>query len=664
MSAISLGAVLILEDDPGVNRLQCKQLERSGYAVASSATTEEALEKIQAGGIDLIVLDYNLSGPVSGVEFYRRLQVAGYNLPAILVTGFSDEARLIEALRAGVRDFLPKTADFIEYLASTVERVMRQVRAERKAIESEELRQKEERFRTSVENMLDCFGIYSAMRGGAGQIVDFRIDYVNAAACESNHLTKEQQMGRELRSAEETSLERALFEPCVRVVESGVPFSVDGLRLECAGKPVRWFDIRIAKLSDGFVATWRDVSARMQAETELARAKQRAEQASRAKDEFLATVSHELRTPLNAILGWVQLLGVEDIDAATKADAVLTIERNAKSQARLIEDLIDISRIISGKLRLEVQTVDLHGIIEAALDAARPAANARSLSLDVSLDPAAREISGDPDRLQQIVWNLLSNAIKFTPTGGWVRVRLGRADEAHVEIAVSDSGKGIEPTFLPFVFERFSQAETSSTRHYSGLGLGLAITRHLVELHGGAIEAASEGEGQGATFRVRLPLVAIQNQDSQPVERTAALVEGERLLTDLPRDLEGIKVVAVDDDADARSLLQTVLTYCKATATVVATADAAFEAVRRVQPDVLLSDIEMAGEDGYSLIRRVRALGPENGGDTPAAAMTAYARMEDRARALEAGFQLHVSKPVEAAELVAVVTRLAGKSAA
>ena len=659
MSANHLGTVLILEDDPGVNRLQCRKLERSGYAVASCATTEQALEKIQAGGIDLIVLDYSLEGAISGVEFYRRLQMDGFDLPAILVTGFSDETRLIEALRAGVRDFLPKTADFIDYLPPTVERVMKQVRAERKANESEKLRQGEERFRTSFENMLDGFGIYSAVRDVAGTITDFRVDYLNTAACKLSGRTQEEQIGHGLQLLEPSDFERTLFERGTVVVNTGAPFSADGLLIEGGQAAPRWFDVRITKLGDGVVATWRDATERIKSESEIARARQRAEQASRAKDEFLATVSHELRTPLNAILGWVQLLGLEDLDDATKQDAILTIERNAKSQARLIEDLIDISRIVSGKLRLELREVDLRGVIQAAVDAARPAAEARSLQLEVRFDPAAGPVAGDPDRLQQIVWNLVSNAIKFTPEQGRVQVDLSQSPARQLEVRVSDNGKGIDPEFLPFVFERFSQADSSSTRHYSGLGLGLAITRHMVELHGGSIHAASEGEGQGATFSVRLPPQAAGSLPEEQARTPAAAVDaGARQLAALPKDLEGVRIVAVDDEAYARHILKTVLTYCKAEVTVLANAQDAFRAVKEHLPHVLLSDVEMAGEDGYSLIRRVRDLLPESGGNTPAAALTAYAREEDQQRVLAAGFQMHVAKPLEATRLVAVVKEL------
>ena len=406
-------------------------------------------------------------------------------------------------------------------------------------------------------------------------------------------------------------------------------------------------------------------SERVRLLAEAQAARESAEQASRAKDEFIAVVSHELRTPLNAILGWARLLGAGGLDGKELAEAVAVIERNALSQAQLIEDLLDISRIISGKLRLDLRTVDVPEIVRDAVSAVLPGAENRSLRIESVLDPRAGPVSGDPDRLRQIVWNLLSNATKFTPKGGKIQVRLERIN-SHVELIVSDTGIGIAPEFLPHVFERFTQADSSSTRSHSGLGLGLGITRHLVELHGGTISAHSDGAGKGATFVVKLPIMIVhpgmgQAERAHPTAPTNVAAGGGMAFR-CPEELDGIRIVAVDDDADARKLLETVLTHCRAIVTVVATPAEALEAVRRLRPDVLLSDIEMPGEDGYTFISKVRALPPEEGGQTPAAALTAYARVEDRTRALRAGFQLHVPKPVEPAELVAVVANLAARN--
>ncbi len=393
-----------------------------------------------------------------------------------------------------------------------------------------------------------------------------------------------------------------------------------------------------------------------------------AERSSRAKDEFIAVVSHELRTPLTAILGWARMLA-SGLDADETAEAVEVIQRNALSQSQLIEDLLDISRVISGKLRLDLRAVDLPGVVQEAVRTVQPTADSKGIRVESVLDPRAGPVSGDPDRLRQIVWNLLSNAVKFTPKKGKVQVRLTRVN-SHVELCVSDTGVGISAEFLPHVFERFTQADSSSTRQHSGLGLGLGIARHLVELHGGEIEARSDGAGQGATFVVSLPIMIVHGggtvrpEGAHPTAPSAAAGEGHGhgvVPFRCPPELAGVRVVAVDDDADARKLLETVLTRCHAQVTMTKTAAEALEAVRRERPDVLLSDVEMAGEDGYGLIAKVRALPPEEGGNTPAAALTAYARVEDRTRALRAGFQMHVPKPVEPAELVAVVLNLAGR---
>jgi PAS domain S-box-containing protein len=403
-----------------------------------------------------------------------------------------------------------------------------------------------------------------------------------------------------------------------------------------------------------------DLARRAALAVDNARLYREAQQANRTKDEFLATVSHELRTPLTAVLGWARILRSGGIDDATAKRALETIERNARSQAQLVEDLLDVSRIITGKLRLDVQRVEPKSVIDLSIEAIRPAAEAKGVRLQVVLDPMAGPISGDPDRLQQVVWNLLSNAVKFTPRDGRVQVRLERV-RSHVEIAVSDTGAGIEPEFLPFVFERFRQADGTSTRQYGGLGLGLAIVRHLVELHGGQVHAASLGRNQGSTFTVELPLMAVQAESSGQVH--ASLPAAENLAAfDIDRILDGLRVLVVDDEADARELIKTILEQRGAEVTSVPSALEGLEALPRFQPDVIISDIEMPNEDGYALIKKIRELDPKEGGRTPAAALTAYARTEDRMRALLAGFQIHMPKPIEPAELIAVVANLAGRT--
>jgi PAS domain S-box-containing protein len=385
-----------------------------------------------------------------------------------------------------------------------------------------------------------------------------------------------------------------------------------------------------------------------------------AERANRLKDEFLATLSHELRTPLTAIVGWAEMLGNPKLDPTTSLRAGEVIRRNAQMQVQMIEDLLDVSRIITGKLRLSVQPVDLGSIIIAAVDGLRPAAEAKEIRLQLQLDSPAGQVSGDPDRLQQVAWNLVSNAIKFTPRGGRVLVRLERI-ESHIEVTVSDTGVGIAPEFLPHVFDRFRQADATTTRAFGGLGLGLAIVRQLVELHGGTVRVDSEGEGLGATFTVSLPLMVARSAVSAP--ESAQQPEFKPAEFECPPVLNGLRVLVVDDDADTCELLQVILEGCGAQVKTASSAAAALEAVAEEVFDVLISDIGLPDEDGYSLIAKVRALGKERGGKVPAAAaLTAYAGEEARIRVLQSGFQIHVPKPVSPSELVAVVANLAGRT--
>jgi PAS domain S-box-containing protein len=404
-----------------------------------------------------------------------------------------------------------------------------------------------------------------------------------------------------------------------------------------------------------------DITRRKQVEekqAELLRreheARTEAEAANRTKDEFLATLSHELRTPLTAMLGWTWMLRSRELDQETYNHALETIERNVRAQAQLIEDLLDVSRIITGKLRLEVRPAELVPVIEAALDTARPAAGAKAIQLQVELDPTASHILCDPARMQQVVWNLLSNAVKFTPRGGQVKVSLKRL-AAHVEIGVSDTGPGINQDFLPHVFDRFRQADSSTTRMHGGLGLGLAIVRHLVELHGGTVSVKSKGEDTGTSFIVSLPLMTVSTETSG---RALPDIEKHPQL-DCPPSLEGVRVLVVDDEADARDLLLTTLRECEAQVTAVASASEALDVVKRSPPDVIVSDIGMPVADGYEFIQKVRLLESENGGQhIPAIALTAYASEGARASALKAGFQKHLAKPIEPSKLIETIAGL------
>jgi PAS domain S-box-containing protein len=385
------------------------------------------------------------------------------------------------------------------------------------------------------------------------------------------------------------------------------------------------------------------------------RERRRAEEASRLKDEFLATMSHELRTPLNAILGWAQMLSAGVVPEARRSRALETIERNARAQAKLIEDLLDVSRINTGKLRIETALIDPGPVLEMALEAVRPTAEAKGVRLEPAVDHGVGSILADSDRLRQILWNLLTNAVKFTPAGGRIEVTLRRAG-ASVEIAVADTGQGIHPDFLPHVFERFRQADASTTRTHAGLGLGLSIAHQLVEMHGGTIRAESEGEKRGATFIVKLPLSA-PSMRAQPVPINVPGAPAR--LSEFPKELAGLKVVIIDDEEDGRRLLGEMLTQCDSRVATASSAAEGLRLIRRFRPDLLLADIAMPGEDGLALIREVRALPPQTGRQIATVAVTACASEEDRARALQAGFDVHLAKPVKLSELFAVVTRLA-----
>ena len=383
------------------------------------------------------------------------------------------------------------------------------------------------------------------------------------------------------------------------------------------------------------------------------RAREDAEAANRIKDEFLATLSHELRTPLTSLLGWACVLR-EQRDDSLLDQGLQAIERNARVQAQLIDDLLDVSRIVSGKLHLNVRPLDISLVIQAAINVVRPAAEAKSIALEYWAQPGLGAISADPARLQQIVWNLLSNAVKFTPTGGSIAVRLEQ-DGSYARMTIRDTGLGIDPEFLPNVFDRFRQADSSTTRSFGGLGLGLAIVRHLVELHGGKVGAASEGTGKGATFSAMFPLLP---------ERTKPLslsYSGEITRSEIP-SLQGLRVLLVDDEPEARQIITTVIQRTGAVVKACETANEALETLVDWRPDVLMSDIAMPDEDGYSLIGKVRSLPRDQGGETPAAALTAYARDEDRQRALDAGYQMHIAKPVSTGKLVTMIAELAGRT--
>ena len=410
-----------------------------------------------------------------------------------------------------------------------------------------------------------------------------------------------------------------------------------------------------------YVSIERDITNRKRTEETLAQllmreriARADAEKANRLKDEFLATLSHELRTPLNAVIGWSRILKAGRLDNESSVHAIQVIERNAWSQKQIIEDILDVSRVITGKLQLHLGPVDLIAVVAAALDAVRPALEAKDIRIETQFHEDLKVIAGDVDRLQQVVWNLLSNASKFTPVGGTVGIRIDQ-DETYVQIQVRDTGPGIAPEFLPHVFERFRQADGSTTRTHGGLGLGLAIVRHLVELHGGMIAAENNSSGSGAVFTVRLPLPSSELS----LEMVPSPARVEQKVSQV--DLAGVRILVVEDELDALDLITIDLTAHGAKVRGASSAAEALELLRAEQFDLMISDIGMADTDGYALIKQVRRQGGQQGEHIPAIALTAYARTQDRLRALDAGYNTHVAKPVDIKEIVTVVKCLIGK---
>ena len=403
----------------------------------------------------------------------------------------------------------------------------------------------------------------------------------------------------------------------------------------------------------------KDIAHRAALAIDNSQAYTQAQRANRLKDEFLATLSHELRTPLNAIVGYARMLRAGLLADGREPKAIETIERNASLLTQIVEDVLDVSRIVSGKVRLDVQPVELPKIVEQSVETIMPAANAKGIRVRTTLDPRAAPIAGDPGRLQQIIWNLLSNAVKFTNRGGQVQVRLERVN-SHVEIAVSDTGIGIAPEFVPHLFERFRQADGGTTRAHGGLGLGLAIARHLAEMHGGTIHASSHGSGTGATFTVRLPVMAVHAAATTERRVHPQGLAGESAPTLI--DLTGLHVLAVDDDRDAREMITEILETTGARVTALESGRDALDLLARVQADVIIADIGMPHMDGFEFVSAVRRANDARLREVPVAALTAYARSEDRAQALRSGFQMHLAKPIDPAELIAAVATLARRT--
>ncbi|AVH66420.1 hybrid sensor histidine kinase/response regulator [Nostoc sp. 'Peltigera membranacea cyanobiont' 213] len=519
----------------------------------------------------------------------------------------------------------------------------------------EVLRQSEERYRYLAEAIPQL--VWTTKPNG-------ECDFFNQNWCDYTGLTLEQSLGSGWLAALHPDDIQNADEVWSNAVNNGIMYNNEYRFKQASDGSYRWQLARGLPLKDeqGIVVKWfgtcTDIHEQKQILEERAHlleleqiARAKAETANRIKDEFLAVLSHELRTPLNAILGWSKLLQTRRLDRVKTAEALATIERNAILQVQLIEDLLDISRILQGKLTLNITKINLESTILSALETMHLAAETKLIEVSTIFEPDVGQVMGDSTRLQQVIWNLVSNAVKFTPRGGKVEVRLEQAN-GYAQIIVSDTGKGISAEFLPFVFDYFRQADSTSTRNFGGLGLGLAIVRNIIEIHGGIIKAKSEGEGKGAIFTVSLPLLPDESPSLTDEENDSAF------LTPSSLPLGGVRVLVVDDDTDSRDFIAFVLEQDGAFVIAVSSAYEALQTLGLVKPDVLVSDISMPEIDGYMLIHQVRTLTPEQGGEIPAIALTAFARNDDQEKALKAGFQIHLSKPVNPEELIAAIAQL------
>ena len=639
--------IVVVDDNPATLYATSHVLRAAGFVVTEGATGKQALE-FAARGTDLLLLDVNLPD-IHGFDVCRRLRQdpRTTRLPVIhLSATFVKEINKAEGLDAGGDGYLTHPVE-PPVLVATVNAFLRARRAE------DEMRTSETKFKAIFDNApsgillldenLTYLEVNPAMCGLLGRARDEIVGQPLSAFLPSGTSADPQEIAHAL---EANGSWRGIF-PLRKADDTLV-------HLEWYISAHSFPGVRLAVVTD--------ITERIRLEHErndlLASeraARAQAERASYLKDEFLGTLSHELRTPLNSILLWTQMLLQRVTDTEQVTRGLTAIERNTKMQTQLISDLLDVSGIISGKLRLDVQLLDLAATIKSALEGLIPAIDAKELGLKTWFDPRVGMISGDPARLQQVVWNLVNNASKFTPKGGHIEIRLERID-GHVEIIVSDTGQGVEPDLLPYLFERFRQGDVSSNRTSGGLGLGLAIVKHIVEMHGGTVAASSAGHGQGAKFVVRLPVAASFDESPQPPPISDAAQPGEFAR------LEGVRVLIVDDDADTYSVMSRILTETGAIVRTASDVESGLVEIEQFDPQVLVSDIGMPERDGYDLIREVRTRG-HSYQMLPAIALTALAGPQDRRRALLAGYQVHVAKPVDASELIAAIAALIGRTA-
>jgi PAS domain S-box-containing protein len=661
--------VLLVDDRPANLVALEATLRPLGIRTVTAVSGPEALRRLLTEEFALVLLDVQMPG-MDGFEtatlMKRHPRTA--HVPIIFVTAIHREAsHLFTGYERGAVDYLTKPFDpnilrskvrvFVDLFVKE-----RQLREQSALMHERESRDREHRTEERFRALLDSMPLCVWALGADGTPVYANRSWLEYAGADAGAQGPLAALHPEDEAAVRTDVQLALLQ--------GEPIELEYRLRSARDGSYRWHAVRFLPQRDpegvitGWIGTATDIEnfkRAQDAHAELAvkerEAREAAEAANRAKDEFLATLSHELRTPLNAMVGWTHMLRSRTLSPDKQQKALETIERNARAQAELIEDILDVSRIIAGKLRIEIHPVDLPSIVDVAVDAVRPAAEAKGITLERRTGALPERFTGDAVRLQQAIWNLLSNAIKFTPSGGRVELDVG-ASEKNVIVQVTDTGCGISPDFKPFVFDRFRQLDSSSRRTHGGLGIGLAIVRHVVELHGGSVACESEGTDRGATFTLRLPIreeVATPIAVAPEVRQAGAM----RPSSDEMVDLTGIKVLLVDDEPDARELLTEVLQQCGAIVVATHSADEAVRLIPRERPAVLLSDIGLPGEDGYKLISRVRALPPGDGGNLPAAAITAYARSDDARKALAAGYQRHAPKPIQPTTLAALVAGLA-----
>lgn len=653
--------VLIVEDSEDDTELIVYQLERGGYApiyqrVDSLAAMTAALEQQQW---DVVLADHSLP-QFSGRAALTLLQEKGLDLPFIIVSGSIGDEIAVAAMKAGAHDYLMKGN--LSRLVPAVDRELQEAasRRDRQQIQSE-LKDSEDRWQLALSGSNDGIWDWNIKTNE----VFFSPRWKEMLGYAEDEITNHFDSWSNLVHPDDLGMVTLALQDHLA---GKTEFYTTECRMRCQDECYKWILSRGQALWDEagnptrMVGSHTDITPTKQMEAALRQQAENLAQVNRLKDEFLAVVSHELRTPLNAILGWSNILQNRKIDKDTTVRALETIERNAKLQKQLVEDLLDVSRIIQGNIDLKVSPVNLIPIIESAVATVRIAAEAKAIQLKLRLDRSVGLVNGDANRLQQVFWNLLANAIKFTPACGLVEVQLsavsGNMGESSpptttAQIQVIDTGIGIKAEFLPYVFDRFRQENSSTTRTYGGLGLGLALVRHLVELHGGTVNVDSPGEGKGTTFTVKIPLL-------QESSKAGDLSSSEEVT---PHSLNGLQILVVDDDADSREFLDFALTSYGAEVLAAACASEAIAAFKQFNPDVLVSDLGMPGEDGYTLIRMVRMLESKQGKNIPAIALTGYARDSDRDKALAAGFGLHMSKPVDTEELVAAIAKLSSRNA-